>query len=213
MSNFSVYTRLLPLFVPPGETANTSTPLSSNAVAGFSFVLRRTERSQGREVAVVDFTPRSGNAKAAKGTLFIDTRTAGLYRTEKDMPQNGMFNSSNPQIQIGDNSLRIVTDYSPYNDSLTRVASTQVVSSLRLVVKGVSHETSTTSYFFVYEYGPPTPGEKYKDTKESVVDLAQIRRRRYRPDFWRDNAVIKDSPIEEGIIRDFEGKKVFGKLN
>ena len=57
MSNFSVYTRLLPLFVLPGETANISTPLSSNAVAGFSFVLRRTERSQGREVYAVHRHP------------------------------------------------------------------------------------------------------------------------------------------------------------
>ena len=36
---------------------------------------------------------------------------------------------------------------------------------------------------------------------------------RYRPEFWRDNAVIKDIPFEERVTKDFEGKKVFGNLN
>jgi hypothetical protein len=65
----------------------------------------------------------------------------------------------------------------------------------------------------VHEYGPPTPGQKYRDTRLEVVDLAKIKKRRYHPEFWRDNAVIRDSPVEEQVIKDFEGKKVFGKLN
>ena len=64
----------------------------------------------------------------------------------------------------------------------------------------------------MYEYGPPTPGQKCRDTSQAVVYLAQIKKYRHRPEFWRDNAVIKDSLFKERVIKDFEGKKVFGNL-
>ena len=82
-----------------------------------------------------------------------------------------------------------------------------------MTFKDVPLGTTRASQFLLQEYGPPTPGQKYSDTNPALVDLAPIRKRRYNPQFWRDNAVIKASPIEETIIQDFEGQKVFGKLN
>jgi len=81
-----------------------------------------------------------------------------------------------------------------------------------MTVKGVPSETTTTSQFFLYEYGPPTPGQKYRATAQDVQDLAEIKKRRYHPEFWQDNAVVKDSPVEAQVIQDFEGRRVFGNL-
>lgn len=213
MNNFSVYTRLMPLFVSNDPAIKTGIPFGPNAVERFWFVWRQTQRSPGRELAVIEYAPRAATDKlAAQGTLYIDVRTAALFRSEKEMPSESLFHGSGA-VQVAVSSLRIVTDYAAQNDSLTRVAATQAVTKLRLLVKGVMHESITSSYFFVYEYGPPTSGQKYPDTEASVVDLAAIKKRRYHPEFWRNNAVVKDSPVEEQVIKDFEGKKVFGKLN
>ncbi len=212
MNNFSVYTRLLPIFVAPGGTTKTAIPLGPDAVERFQFVLRQTQRDQGRELAVIDHAPRVAGDKAARGSLYIDTQTAALFRIEREMPTEGMFTSSSPAVQLERYTLRITTDFAAQNDSLTRLASTQTVASVHLLMKGVPTETTTTSYFFVYEYGSPTPGQKYRDTAQGVNDLAEIEKRRYHPAFWRDNAVLKDSPVEAQVIQDFEGKRVFGKL-
>ncbi len=213
MNNFSVYTRLLPLFVVPGDGVKTAIPLGPNAVQRFSFVLRETQRDQGRELAVIDFAPRAADDKVAHGTLYIDTNTAALFRIDREMSANGMFSSGNSAVQIQQSSLRIITDFGAQNDSLTRVTSTQVVATVHLMVKGVAHESTTTSYFLIYEYGPPTPGRKYPDTDQAANDLAAIKKRPYHPEFWRDNVVIKNTPVEEQVSQDFEGRKVFGKLN
>ena len=214
MANFSIYTRVLPLFITPeGSAIKTGIPLGPNAVERFYFVLRHTQRSLGREVAVIDYQPRSADIHAARGTLYVDAQSAALYRIEIDMPTKGLMTSSNPAFQIKASTLRVVTDYAAQNDSLTRIASTQVVNDVQFEVKGVPHESVTSSYFFIYEYGPPSPGQKYRATSLDVNDLAQIKKRRYRPEFWRNNAVLKDSPVEEQVIKDFEGKKVFGNLN
>ena len=213
MNNFSIYTRLLPLFVLPAAGVKTAVPLGPDAAQRFSFVLRQTLSDHGHDLAVVDFAPRTASDKVAHGTLYIDPRTAALFRVDKEMPTKGLFASNSPTLEIKGSSLRIVTTFGAQDDSLTRVVNTQVVGTVRLTLKGVAHESTTSSHCHVYEFGPPSPGQKYRVTDQSQNDLSAIKKRRYNPQFWRANAVVKDSPVEEQIIRDFEGRKVFGKLN
>jgi hypothetical protein len=213
MSNFSMFTRLLPLFQASAATAGTTlVPFRADGLANFTFVLRQTLREQGRELAVVDFAPRPGTKSVLKGTLYIDPRTAAVFRMEQDMPVSSV-NFSSPNYHVENMTLRLTTDFVAENDSLTRIASARNVMTINATVKGFADETIISSYFLVYEYGAPTPGQQYPNTDPALVDLAGIKKRRYNPQFWRDNAVIKSSPIENGIIEDFEGQKVFGKLN
>ncbi len=212
MNNFSIYTRALPIFVLPGGASRAAVPLGPHAAERFQFVLRQTLRDQGRELAVVDFGPRVAGDPVVRGTLYIDLRTAALFRFEREMPTAGLFTSTDPAIQFGHCTLHVTTNFGALDDSLSRLASTQVVASIQMSVKGVPSETTTTSQFFLYEYGPPTPGQKYRATAQDVRDLAEIKQRRYHPGFWRDNAVVKDSPLEAQVIQDFEGRRIFGKL-
>lgn len=214
-TNFSAIARSLPVFRAPGdEPSKTALPLSPDGAAQFTVVLRQTLREQGRELAVIDFMPRPGTGQATRGSLYIDVRTAALFRIEQDLPAAQMFNlGSNSAVQQERATARMVSDFAAYQDTLTRLASTRATATINLLVRGFSDETTVSSHFFFYEYGPPTPGERYPDTDRLAADLTQIRKRRYNPQFWRDNAVLKASPLEEGIIRDFEGQKVFGKLD
>lgn len=213
-TNFSAIARTLPVFIlPRDEPSKTALPLGPDGLAQFTFVLRQTLREQGREVAVVDFAPRPGTVQATRGSLYIDPGTAALFRIDQDLPAEQMFNlPTNPAVQRERATAHVVSDFVVYHDSLTRLASVRATATVNLSVQGFSDETTVSPHFFFYEYGPPTPGERYPDTDRLAVDLAPIRKQRYNPQFWRDNAVIKSSPIEENIIKDFEGQKVFGKL-
>ncbi|WP_210520852.1 carboxypeptidase-like regulatory domain-containing protein [Hymenobacter terricola] len=214
-TNFSAITRSLPVFMVPTDGPHKTTlPLGPDCLAQFTFVLRQSLREQGRELAVVDFAPRSGTAQGTRGSLYIDPRTAALFRIDQELPAEQMFSlPTTASVQRERATARIVSDFVAYHDSLTRLASTRTTATVNLLVQGFSDETTASSYFFFYEYGPATPREPYPDTDRYAVDLALIRKRPYNPGYWHDNAVIKASPIEEGIIRDFEGQKVFGKLN
>ena len=107
MNNFSVYTRRLPIFVVPGGTTKTAIPLGPDAVERFQFVLRQTQRDQGHELAVIDYAPRVAGDKVARGSLYIDTQTAALFRIEREMPTEGMFTSSSHAVQLERYTLRI----------------------------------------------------------------------------------------------------------
>ena len=213
-TNFSAIARSLPLFIGPTDApSNTAQPLGPNGLAQFSFVLRQTLREQGRELAVIDFMPRPGTGQAIRGSLYIDPRTAALFRIDQELPAAQMFKmGGNPAVQQERTEAHVVSDFVAYQDSLTRLASTRSTATIGLLVQGFSDETTVSAHFFFYEYGPPTPGERYPDSDRYTVDLNLVRKRRYNPQFWRDNAVIKASPVEEDIIQDFEGQQVFGRL-
>ncbi len=84
MNNFSIYTRLVPLFVLPGN--RTALPLGPDATNRFRFVLREMQRESGRELAIIDFAPRVAGDGVASGSLYIDTHAATLLRIEREMP-------------------------------------------------------------------------------------------------------------------------------
>ena len=189
----------------------TLVPLRADAARHYTFVLRQTLREQDRELAVIDFAWRPGAGPGLRGTLYIDPRTAAVFRIEQEMPVNSA-SFSNPSYRVEHMLLQLTTDFVTQDDSTTRVASVRNGMTVDATVKGFADQTVISSYFLVYEYGPPAPGRKYPDTDPALVDLAQIKKRRYNPQLWLDNAVIKASPIEESIIQDFEGQRVFGKL-
>lgn len=71
----------------------------------------------------------------------------------------------------------------------------------------------------VFEF---TPKEKYRkklfrssktNLKKDDILLKEIGKMKYEPEFWRDNPVIKRTPIEDEIINWFENKDIFGNFN
>ena len=100
MNNFSVYTRSMPLFVSLATGLKTVFPLGPDAAQRFSFVLRQIQSEPGRNLAGIDFAPRTVGDKVAHGTLYIATRTAALLRVDTEMPTEGMFNSNNSALEI-----------------------------------------------------------------------------------------------------------------
>ena len=213
-SNFSALTRSLPVFTTAHDASHKTTlPLGPDGLAQFTFMLRKTLREQGHELAVIDFVPRVAGLSAPQGSLYIDTQTAALFRIDQELPAEQMFNMpTSANVQRERATAHLVSDFVAYQDTLTRLASTRATATINLLVRGFSDETKVSSYFFFYEYGPARPGASYPDTDRYAVDLDGIRRRRYNPPFWLESGVIKASPLEEGIIQDFEGQKVFGNL-
>ena len=114
-------------------------------------------------MAVIDFARRPGAEPGLRGTLYIDQRTAAIFRTEQEMPVNSA-SFSGPSYRVEHMSLRFTTGFVAQNDSTTRVASVSNVMTVDATVKGFADQTVISFYFLVYEYGPPAPGRKFPDT-------------------------------------------------
>ena len=215
-TNFSALIRVvLPTFTEKPRREKLLTPLGPQALQQFDFTLKEIQTSQGRELAVVHFQPKMQTTKTApSGLLYIDRQTAALYRREMIFSASTLLRLNDlPDTHIESDAFRVVSDYTPVVDSLTRLASTR--AECRLVTQqadGKIDSTHIASTFFFYQYTPRLPGHAYADVPRKSKDLQQVMARPYNPTFWLDNAVVKDSPLEEQLIRDLEGQHVFRRM-
>lgn len=215
-TNFSALIRVvLPTFVRNPKREKLLTPLGPQALQQFDFTLKEIQTSEGRELAVVHFEPKMNVTKTApSGLLYIDRQTAALHRREMLFSARSLLSLNGvPDTHIESDAFRVVSDYTPVADSLTRLASTRAQCSLVMrQANGKLDSTYVASSFFFYQYTPRLSGHAYADVPRKSKDLQQVMARSYNPAFWLDNAVIKDSPLEEQLIRDLEGQHVFRRM-
>lgn len=215
-TNFSALIRVvLPTFSRQPKREKLLVPLGPKALAQFDFTLKEIQTSQGRELAVIQFEPKPDVRQAApSGLLYIDRQTAALFRREMTFSAGQLLSLNGvPDMQIEADEFRVVSDYLPLSDSLTRLASTR--AQCHLVMRQASGKLDSThvaANFFFYQYTPRLPGHAYADVPHKSKDLQQVMARPYNPAFWLDNAVLKDSPLDEKLIRDLEGQRVFRRM-
>ncbi|MFD2786627.1 carboxypeptidase-like regulatory domain-containing protein [Hymenobacter rubripertinctus] len=212
MTNFSAALRLIPVYEPKPSPKTVAVPLGPRAAQQFSFQLREVLRNKDGETAVIDFAPRPELGQAAlTGTLYIDLNTAALRRVESHVPiANLMSLQFGEGTSLDSQTMRMTTDFVPYQDSLSRL---QAVRADQRIVLRYQNQTDTTTLsgsLFFYRYTPKQAGKGYKATGINYNDLRQARKQRYDPTFWRDREVLRASPAEERVIRDLEQQQAFG---
>ena len=213
--NFSVFMRQLPVFIEHPKRGNVPyLPLAPESAERFVFTLREVQTADGRETAVIDFRPRPGlDRPATTGTLYLDRQTAALRRQDLRVAVGGTMLTLSKDSRLLSDTLRLVRDFAPVADSLSRLASTR--GELTLAVRQGEKPpvtTKITAYLLLYQYTGRLPGQAYGKVKKSADDLNALKNRPYNAQFWQDNAIIRASPVEQEVIRSFEGRKAFGQL-
>lgn len=214
-TNFSSLIRRVPVFSRHPFREKLLVPLGPGAAKNFRFTLRSIISEAGHETAVIDFAPLPQVSKpATAGTLYIDVATAALRRQEQELPLSSMLSfRMAPEYQRTSDHFRLVSDFAPLNDSLTRLASTRAEGSIVLRRPNARPDsTQVAAQLVFYQYTPRLPGHAYEDVGRHSRDLQQVMKQTYNPQFWLENEVLRASPIEEKVIKDFEGRKVFGHL-
>ena len=212
MTNFSAALRLIPVYDPKPSPKTVAVPLGPRAAEQFSFQLREILSTGGQETAVIDFAPRPELGQAAlTGTLYLDLNTAALRRVESHVPiANLMSLQFGEGTSLDSQTMRMTTDFAPYQDSLSRL---QAVRADQRIVLRYQNQTDTTTLsgsLFFYRYTPGPAGKGYKATGINYNDLKQARKQRYDPAFWRNREVLRASPAEDRVIRDMEQQQAFG---
>lgn len=214
-TNFSSLIRRVSVFSRHPFREKLLVPLGPDAGKNFRFTLRSIISEAGRETAVIDFAPNPTVTKpATTGTIFLDVATAALRRQELELPLSSMLSfRMEPEYQRTSDHFRLVSDFVPLNDSLTQLAITRAEGSIVLRRPNARpNSTQVAAQLFFYQYTPRLPGHAYQDVGRHSRDLQQVMKQAYNPQFWLENEVLRASPIEGKVIRDFEGRKVFGQL-
>ena len=212
MMNFSAAIRLIPVYDPKPSRRKVAVPLGPLATRQFTFELREILQSKGQETAVINFAPRPELGQSGlSGTLYLDLKTAALRRVESQVPIADLMS-----LQFGEGTsldsqtMRLTTDFVPYQDSLSRLQAVRAEQRIVLRYQGRPDTTTVSGNLFFYRHTAKATGKGYKATGVNYHDLKQASKQTYDPAFWRNREILRASPTEERVIRDLEQQKAFG---
>ena len=210
-TNFSTYTKL---FGGLGALAAADTA-ASHAVVGpapdrlFVLQLKGLVPSGSQQIAEIAFVSRPG-IPAVSGSVFVDVATYQVVHLRATRPMT--MHSNKKSFVFKDGVINLEADFTAQPTgalpNYVKVSASLVVSQPRKPDVPVQVES-----FAVFYDGRPVPtGLPYAGPDSPLSDLAAIKQKTYDPAFWRDNSVVKRTPLEEEVIRSFEGQKAFGTL-
>jgi hypothetical protein len=213
--NFTLLSRMFPLLQP--ATDSYKIPVSSDVKKNFELSLNEIINYENRYVAIIDYKPRQTDGNPApSGQIYIDFEDYSILKitgkfTETSLEIIGFrdegsdwdnYNLSFEISFIDDQSDNLLLDYIKIDHTFDYYYNKKFVGNI--------HTSSLLSY---YEHYTPARGKKLGgaiDFKSS--DMEVIDRVGYNPVFWKQNPIVKRTPIEERLIMDFEQNEAFGMV-
>ena len=172
-----------------------------------------------REIAVVAFTPKPeaiGNTPAMAGAFFIDLKTYDILKI------SGYFQNDNLRIvelqgagKFEDYELHYECAFKPNDKGDLLVDYIKVNQTSNVTYENApSRKLETNSLLTFYEYYTPDKKKRRLGgrVKFNKSDIDRINRVDYDPEFWKENPIVKRTPIEEQVIETFERDRQFGSI-
>ncbi len=211
-TNFSLYTKIFGGFcgLAANDMTNSHAVLGPDATRLYTLRYQGQTQSSGRRVAEVAFVSRPG-IPWVSGSLYIDLATYQVLHARATRPMDFKSSRSKGFVFKAD-TISLEADFKP---QLTGAVPNYVRVTAALVVgqpRKPDVPVGAASFTSFYD-GRPTPtGLPYAGPEAIANDLAAIKQKPYGPDFWRDNPVVKRTPLEEETIKSFEQSKAFGTI-
>jgi hypothetical protein len=209
--NFALYTKLVGGFCGVSALDSTDSHAVVSPYPDRYFVLRYkgVTQSGSHRLAEVAYQSRPG-IPTVQGSVFIDLASNQVLHARATRVAE--LTPSNPQVTFRNGSVTVEADFKP---SPTGAQLNYIKAGLSLVAtqkRKPDVPIHTESLTYLYDLKPLPTGLPYVGPEAVTNDLAAIKRKVYDPTYWRDNFVVKRTPLEDEIIGSFETKNAFGTL-
>lgn len=210
-NNFSTYTKVFARLsaLVAADTTVSHAVLCATPDQFYTLRIKGLVSSGSQQIAEVAFVSRPG-IPAVSGSVFIDVATYQVVHVQATRPMK--MSSNKKSFVFKDGTVRVEADFKGQPagavPNYVKISASLVVSQPRKPDVPVQVE----SFAFFYDGQPVPTGLPYAGPDSPLSDLAAIKQKTYDPTFWRDNPVVKRTPVEEEVIRSFEGQKAFGTL-
>lgn len=151
-----------------------------------------------------------GNKKHAyvNSTYYIGTEDLKIYRLE-----NSIFNLP---ITFSGSSSKIpptATSVATFNGTnIPIIESISTKLYLDLNIRGTTLRPVISSMLTIYQLDKKLNTQKFTELSQKVKDKAIVESIEYKPDFWKDNPIVKQTALEEAFIKMMESKSAFGTM-
>jgi hypothetical protein len=192
-------------------------PYRSRALRDFKFKVEDRIKTEEGNIIKISYKPANETyIRCFSGFLYINSRTFDLVRIEavsnnNDKPPFFIFNK---KVELS--KCNLYFDIRFKADSLGNIAMQNINMKINydLMERGADklrHHVETYSNLVIYEH-TPTPRKTMRIPDEDYyTDYDRIKQRLYLKQFWDENPILAETPIETSIKEDFEKKGFFGR--
>ena len=211
LANFALYAKIVGGFcgVAAPDTTDSHAVVCADPDRYFVLHYQGVTPRGPHQLAEVAYESRPG-IKQVQGSVFIDLASYQVLHARATRATE--ITLSTPRASVRAGSVTVEADFQPTPagaalNYITCRLSAQVARTRKRDVSVLAE--SLTSF---YDLRPAPTGLPYAGPDAVADDLAAIKRKVYDPAYWRDNSLVKRTPLEEDILRSFEAKKAFGTL-
>jgi hypothetical protein len=210
-TNFFSFSQIRPFHqkIPPVHVVNVF--LQPNSMQLYEITVTGViENGNGDEILTINFMPKSdiGKRNIMSGQLYLRLRDYSVLKV------NASYN-----LEMSTSKGKIETDsYVSEISYIEGIKDYPVVGSVVNTLKGRATINELTEPFEInstmlyVDYSLPSARRGSRIYNEDIL-LREIMRQNYDPEFWRENPIIKRTPVEESVIKWFEENEVFGNFN
>lgn len=212
--DFSFFTRDAGIFSPEKDSATSLSIISPQTARYYTLKVLGVTAGDGRELIEIGFTSKPEvNPHHYQGSILVDAGTHQVLRVRLQTP-DFRSTSNNPTFRFREEVRTFELVFRPLANGTTCPDYFKIdyQGTLGRAVRGdVQLQASSVTYFYDAQ-AQPVAGVAYAPAQAGQSDLAAIKKTTYDPAFWRDNSVVKRTPLEEEVMKSFEQKGAFGTL-
>ncbi len=211
--NFTLLSRMFPIRQP--DTESYIIPINPEVKKLYDLDLKDVIKFDERLIGIITYTPKPGIARPiAKGELYIDFENYQVLKmigtiTDESLDIIGFNDSKSAwdNYQLGfqvsfidGHSDELLMDYIQIDHSFDYYYNQERIGKIK-----------TSSLLTFYEHYIPANNKKLGGAIDyTSSDMKTIDALGYNPVFWSQNPIVKRTPLEEDLIRDFEQNEAFG---
>ncbi|RZL14227.1 MAG: carboxypeptidase-like regulatory domain-containing protein [Hymenobacter sp.] len=211
--DFSLYTKAVTFFDTQDDSATYQGIISLHTADKFKLNVQSVVQNGPQQLVEIGLTPLDPASRTRQGSVVIDAATHQILRVR--LATTGIHTkSNNPVFKFKDELTQLEFVFGPRPGGAAALEYLKInyqASMGRPLKSDFNVQVDSFAYFYNGKPGPAS-GITYAPAKGGEADLAAIKQTTYDPAFWRDNPVVKRTPLEEETMRAFEQKGAFGTL-
>ncbi|MCX2584643.1 carboxypeptidase-like regulatory domain-containing protein [Pedobacter sp. MR22-3] len=197
------------------STSVFATPLAKNASEIYNFKVQGYIKDGEDDIAIIECSIKDKKSQPTimyfEGRYFINTDSYNVSKIT-GFVRNFKLNSGGPvKLEIEDSPMEAIYTKSD-NDSqyILKYANLNVNAKIKYAGLLGGGKLRYTSQVFILAEQADLSKINYNGLNAASKDVDILKEVTYDPNFWKDNPVIKRTPLEDKIIEDFEKKKMIG---
>lgn len=186
-------------------------PLSPNSDQFYNYQVISKIDKDNDQILEIYCTPNFPERPYFEGSYFINRSTLDILKVKGFIKNdlgtyldNDYIKNSNVLFTIDMNFMKMGSE------NVLNYLEIDMTSDFTNKKTAKTHNAQVKGLLLVYNYGEKTKQRSAKKVSIKTKDLEQVKNSRYDPQFWIDNPIIKRTPLENGIVSDFEKNEYFG---